>query len=101
MWRNNSGACVDDTGRLIRYGLGNVSKEVNKVMKSSDLIGITPHVAQPEDVGRLFGIFTAEECKPVGWKLTPGDTRGAAQLNFINLVVSLGGIGRFISSMEE
>lgn len=98
LWRNNSGACQDDTGRQIRYGLGNDSPAINKVFKSSDLIGITPVICP---CGRRYGVFTAEECKAPGWKLRPSDDRGQAQLNFLNLVLSLGGIARFVSSLED
>jgi hypothetical protein len=101
LFRNNSGACLDETGRMIRYGLGNDSKQVNAVMKSSDLIGVWPYQVQPADVGRTLGIFTALEVKAPGWKLTPGDKRAAAQFNFIKLVASLGGFARFVSSMED
>lgn len=98
MWRNNSGACADETGRMIRYGLGNDSEQVNRVMKSSDLIGITPVVCR---CGLRYGVFTAEECKRPGWHLTPGDKRGQAQLVFGQLVISMGGIFRFITNPEE
>ena len=48
LWRNNSGAFKDQTGRMVRFGLGNDSAKINKHMKSSDLIGfqtitITPN----------------------------------------------------------
>ena len=98
LWRNNSGACTDDTGRLIRYGLGNSSAQTNKVFKSSDLIGITPTVCQ---CGHRYGVFTAEEVKKPGWKLRPSDERGQAQFNFIKLVVSLGGSARFVTGAED
>jgi len=98
LWRNNSGACTDETGRLIRYGLGNTSAKLNKVMKSSDLIGITRVVVTPRMVGHVVGIFTAEEIKAPNWKYRESDDRARAQLAFINLVISLGGIGRFVTS---
>lgn len=97
LWRNNSGACADETGRQIRYGLGNTSAKLNKVMKSSDLIGITRIVVTPPMVGHVVGVFTAEEVKAPGWKYRESDDRARAQLAFINLVISLGGIGRFVS----
>lgn len=100
LWRNNNGACFDDTGRMIRYGLGNDSPAVSKVMKSSDLIGPWPYQVQPADVGRVLGIFTALEVKRPGWKYS-GNDRERAQLAFIQLVQSLGGFARFVSSMED
>jgi len=40
LWRNNRGAAVDPkSGAHIRYGLANDSKEMDKHIKSSDLIG--------------------------------------------------------------
>lgn len=101
LWRNNSGACTDSTGRQIRYGLGNVSQQVNKVMKSSDLIGITPVVITQAHVGATAGIFTAEEIKSPTWKFRESDERAVAQFNFIKKVQSLGGIARFVTNSEE
>jgi hypothetical protein len=97
MWRNNSGACEAADGRQIRYGLGNVSVQVNKVMKSSDLIGITSTMVTPAMVGSRVGIFTAEEIKHPDWKFRESDDRAVAQFNFLKLVISLGGIGRFVN----
>ena len=94
LWRNNNGACEDITGRQVRYGLGNDSSQINKVFKSSDLIGITPHVVISSDVGLRLGIFTAIEVKRGGWSYK-GTAREIAQFNWLKLVLSLGGIGRF------
>ena len=98
LWRNNIGVTEDETGRVIRYGLANESKQMNAVCKSSDLIGITPVVCP---CGHRYGVFTAEECKRPGWHLTPGDKRAQAQLNFIKLIQSLGGIAKFVTSEED
>lgn len=94
--RNNSGACKDETGRMIRYGLGNDSKKLNDVWKSSDLIGITPITVRPEHVGRAIGIFTAVEVKHPGWK-RPENDRDRAQEAFLTSVCQLGGIGMFVT----
>lgn len=99
LWRNNNGACVDDTGRQIRYGLGNVSKKLNKVWKSSDLIGITPRMVMPQHIGQVWGLFTAVEVKEPGWHLTPGDARAVAQMAFGNNVRKLGGLFTFAPSV--
>lgn len=101
LWRNNVGACVTDDGRLLRFGLGNDSAKLNKIMKSSDLIGITPTLIQPHHVGLTLGVFTAIECKRSDWKLTPGDTHAHAQLNFITRVQALGGIAMFCTDPSE
>jgi hypothetical protein len=101
VWRNNSGACVDDTGRLIRYGLGNDSAQLNAVFKSSDLIGVTPVVITPDMVGQTLGVFTALEIKPSGWHLTPGDKRGGAQANFHRIVREAGGYAGFVTDPAD
>ena len=100
LWRNNNGATKDETGRLIRYGLANDSATVNKRIKSSDLIGITPRVITLADVGKTLGIFTSIEVKRPGWGYR-GTDREAAQLRWIQLVVSLGGIGKFATGPED
>lgn len=96
--RNNSGAFEDKGGRWVRFGLGNDSKRVNELMKSSDLIGLTsgwwwgwPNV---------MGVFTAVESKKVGWKYT-GKGCEPAQLNFINLVRRHGGVALFATSWSD
>ncbi len=102
IWRNNSGACTDDTGRLIRYGLGNDSAQLNAEIKSSDLIGITPVQAYVEGKGWLIlGVFTAYEIKPSNWHLTPGDKRGLAQQRFHDIVRSAGGFAGFVTDPRD
>src|ERR1017187_3407273 len=95
MFRNNSGVAIREDGGTVRYGLSNESSQINRIMKSSDLIGITPVIC---GCGCKYGVFTAYECKKTGWKFRQSDERAVAQLAFIRLVVSMGGIGRFISS---
>ncbi len=94
LWRNNSGAYFDKRGVQVRYGLCNVSKKVNKQIKSSDLIGITPVVITEDMVGQTVGVFTAVECKKEGW-VYPGTEPEIAQKKFIDLVNSLGGRAKF------
>lgn len=95
--RNNSGALLDETGRQVRFGLGNVSKAFNEVMKSSDLVGVEPVVITPGMVGQVIGRFWARECKPEDWHYT-GTDREKAQKAFIDKVNSLGGNAAFTTT---
>lgn len=94
LWRNNSGSLVDERGVPVRFGLGNDSAKVNAVLKSSDLIGITP-VTDPVS-GITRGVFTAVEVKAPGYK-GPRTQHDQAQARFITLVKSRGGIAGFAS----
>lgn len=98
VFRNNVGAGKLESGSFVRWGLANDSEAMNKVIKSSDFIGIHRFVVQPEHVGHTFGQFDAAEFKGEDWTYT-GTDRERAQLAFLNLVVALGGRGRFINRM--
>lgn len=96
LFRNNSGACRDDTGRLIRYGLGNDSEKVNKVFKSPDLVGFTPLQVTANMVGRKIAVFTGIDCKHSEWKQTKKfDDRETAQQAFFDVVLDGGGFAGF------
>jgi len=104
MWRNNSGACYDERGRLIRYGLGNDSAQINQEIKSSDLIGITPVLITPTMYGQILGVFTAYECKPSGWRynsVPSKSNRDIAQNKFHNIVRDAGGFAGFVSDPND
>lgn len=88
LWRNNSGVAREEH-RHVRFGVGNDSARINKVWKSSDLIGIGPH-------GRALWV----EMKKPGWKFT-GTEREVAQSNAINDINKRGGIAFFCTSAEE
>lgn len=92
LWRNNSGAMMDERGGMVRYGLANDSSRLNKVFKSPDLIGFT----------MLGGsaIFTAVEAKRPGWK-TPVTDRERAQAAFLKLVHAGGGIALFATAADQ
>jgi hypothetical protein len=100
LWRNNNGACQDATGRMIRYGLGNDSAKLNKVWKSSDLVGILPVVIQPWHVGRTAGLFLAVEVKATDWTGRMGEHE-KAQNAFLQTVREKGGVGFFAQSVDE
>ncbi|MBL4769513.1 MAG: hypothetical protein JKY94_17705 [Rhodobacteraceae bacterium] len=106
LMRNNSGATqpprledMDKVFRPVRYGLGNDSARINKVRKSSDLIGLTRVNITAQHVGRTLGVFTAAEIKKPGWnfakKLTAEEQ---AQSNFLTWVKANGGIATFATN---
>lgn len=101
MWRNNNGAFQDATGRWVRYGLCNESAAQAKLVKSSDLIGVTPVTITPDMVGQVIGVFTAVETKPTGWHLIPSDDRGLAQQKFHDIVKKAGGFAGFASTVAD
>jgi len=98
--RNNVGALYDENRRLVRYGLANESKQMSEVVKSGDLIGITPVLIVPAHVGMTLGVFTSVEVKPSGW-VYRGKGREVAQKNWNDHVIKLGGIGLFATSPIE
>lgn len=99
--RNNVGACQDQTGRLIRYGLMNESKELNKRFKSSDLIVPRPLLITPEWVGQIVGVFCSIEAKHSDWKFSESDERACAQQRWHELIRSYGGWSGFATSVQE
>lgn len=100
LMRNNSGACIDETGRLVRYGLGNISKAHSTRIKSSDLIGITTITITPDMVGKKIGVFTAVEVKKESWNIDKKlDARETAQSAFVNWVRQRGGFAGFANSV--
>ncbi len=100
LWRNNSGAFEDSTGRFVRYGLANESKKINEYLKSSDEIGGTPIVITPEMVGKTVFVFTSIEVKKEGWNYA-GTDREEAQKNWIDLIKKRGGIAGFAASVDQ
>lgn len=95
--RNNVGATVDpDTGRLIRYGLANESKQQNQRVKSADLIGFRKRVILAADVGTVIAQFVSRECKAEGWRYT-GTGREAAQAAWRDFINTNGGDAAFVS----
>lgn len=92
--RNNCGAFTNEAGALVRFGLGSFTSKSD--FKSSDFIGITPVKITHGMVGETLGVFTAYEVKAPGFScvLSPREKK---QDNFLKLVRSLGGIGKFVT----
>ena len=100
LFRNNSGACKDESGRVVRFGLGNTSP--NQQFASSDEIGITEVVITPDMVGKTIGVFTAIEVKKEGWNPNKKfDAHEEKQNNFLQFVKSKGGIAGFANSVDS
>ena len=86
LWRNNTGALVDQQGRFLRFGL---------CKGSSDLIGLRSLEVTPEMVGQRLAQFVALEVK------TESGTVSTEQRAFLQLVQQLGGLGAVCRSIEE
>ena len=94
LFRNNVGAGKLENGSYMRWGLCNDSAQLNKKIKSSDLIGIRPILITPNLVGSTIGQFIAREVKRAGWKYR-GTAEEEAQFKFLQFVSSRGGDARF------
>ena len=86
LWRNNTGALVDQQGRFVRFGL---------CKGSSDLIGLRSLVVTPEMVGQRIAQFVALEIK------SPQGVVSPEQKAFLQLVRQLGGLGAVCRSIEQ
>jgi hypothetical protein len=86
LWRNNTGALVDQQGRFVRFGL---------CKGSSDLIGLRSMVVTPEMVGQRIAQFVALEIKAPQGVVSP------QQQAFLRLVQELGGVASVCRSIEQ
>lgn len=101
MFRNNVGAWKHpETGRVVRYGLGNESKRVNETIKSADFIGIWRKRVTLADVGKDHGLLVSTEAKREDEPLNPNDPRTAAQLRWAQAINSFGGIATIYAGGE-
>jgi hypothetical protein len=94
LWRNNVGVLTDLSGRPVRFGLANDSRQLNAALKSSDLIGWRPVLITPAHVGQTIAQFVSRECKAPGWKYA-GTDRERAQKAWLDLVAAAGGDSAF------
>ena len=85
LWRNNTGALKDATGRLVRYGL---------CPGSSDLIGLRQVTITPDMVGQRLAVFAAVEVKDRG---RPTEQQAA----FLNLIQQAGGLAGVARSVAD
>lgn len=97
LWRNNVGVLLDATGRPVRYGLANDSKQLNETVKSGDLIGWRPVTITPLMVGHRIAQFVSRECKAPGWSYK-GDDHEKAQLRWIEAILADGGDAKFCNT---
>ena len=86
LWRNNTGALVDQQGRFVRFGL---------CKGSSDLIGLRSVVVTPEMVGQRIAQFVALEIKAPQGVVSP------EQKAFLCLVQQLGGVAAVCRSIQQ
>ncbi len=95
LFRNNNGAGKLASGNWVRFGLGNDSKPVSKVLKSGDLIGLRKRMIVAADVGRYIGQFYSREIKRGDWKYS-GTEEEVAQLRWAHLINSQGGDAKIV-----
>lgn len=98
LFRNNVGVLKDLTGRPVRYGLANDSKQLNERLKSADLVGWRPMLIAPQHVGTTVALFVSRECKAPGWRYT-GTGHEQAQLAWAELITAAGGDAAFCTGV--
>jgi hypothetical protein len=91
----------DATGRVVRYGIANDSKQLGDRLKSGDLIGWRPVIITPDMVGTVIAQIVSVECKAEGWKPRENDEAYQAQKRWADLVNSEGGYAVFVNDPEK
>jgi hypothetical protein len=86
LWRNNTGALVDQQGRFVRFG---------RCKGSSDLSGLRSFEITPELVGQRIAQFVVLEVN------TPQGVLSQEQRAFLRLVTQLGGLAGVCRSADE
>jgi len=103
VFRNNCGCLTDERGNMVRYGLCNESTKINRIIKSSDLIGISPHGQfLAYEIKRPDWHYIGDQpciCKPHGRQCDRCHEK--AQLAWLTFVNSMGGYAAFITSPEQ
>ena len=101
LWRQNVGALKDATGRILRYGLANDSAELNRQLKSSDLIGWRSLLITPDMVGQVVAQFASVEVKDDDWQFPRPTNRSEyarcdAQRRWLRMALADGAFGGFM-----
>lgn len=86
LWRNNTGALIDQQGRFVRFGL---------CKGSSDLIGLRSLEITHELVGQRIAQFVALEIKANCGVVSP------EQRSFLRAVQDLGGVAAVCRSVQQ
>ena len=94
LWRNNIGANRMENGSFVRWGLANDSQDMNRALKSADLIGIRPVFITSEHIGTTIGQFVSLECKHAKWHYAGGE-REQAQRRWVEIITAMGGCAAF------
>lgn len=113
-WRNNVGATpaktkhvcprcsflFEQTQQPTRYGLANDSMQLNRRIKSADLICAIPRLIVPEMVGQVIAQFGSIEVKRPGWVYS-GKDQEPGQMAWAALIQSVGGFATFSTGRVE
>lgn len=97
LWRNNRGAFKDETGRWVRFGLANDSKNLGDFLKSGDLFGWRPRLIKIDDVGKILAQTVNRECKRPDWQYT-GTPEEEAQMRWHMLIMAAGGDSAIVNA---
>lgn len=98
LFRNNVGAGRLESGNWVRFGLGNDSPALNKVLKSGDLIGVRKRLITAAMVGTYIGQFWSRECKRRDWKWS-GTEAEQAQARWATLINEQGGDAAIVNGV--
>jgi len=98
LFRNNNGAGKLESGNFVRFGLGNDSAPLSKVLKSGDLVGIRKRLITSADVGCYIGQFVSREIKKSNWKFS-GTVEEQAQVRWATLINAQGGDAQIVTGV--
>lgn len=102
LMRNNNGACKNQEGRLVRFGVGHISEK--DIMKSGDFVGTLEITITPEMVGKTVPIYCNVEIKPETFKLKDeykSGSREDKQWQHCKFIIDKGGFGCIVRSPDD